>query len=531
VREALVSSGHAAVAPLVAALASSSSSATAAGAALVLGELRARDGLRPIVHGMQRGAVPLRFGLRALAALGAPEALPTVLELLDDADPSVRMEAIAGAIALLDPAHVDGRAIDPATVALRDPATPEAERVQLVRLLGRTGAPRAQEILLSLATAKAPALRLAVLEALGEIRAPSAKVDGALMAALDDDAADVRLAAAMALSRVASPSAAPRLLDRLMTAAEQDRGALGVALSGALARVKDDAVATKVGEALEAAPDAARDALIEGLGRMPGKAALGALETLASRGIDDRRKLAEALAGHAEATALLRKLAQDPDSGVRANAVWSLGHVGRRDDAKVAIARLADPDAAVAGNAAATLGRIAAREKDPAIAAPLCAVLGDAQSYVRADALVGLTAAKASCPDPSIVLALVARDPSDVVRVAAADYARVAAALAPKPERAEPFLRALRRCAGEDRDATVAERCASGPPEAGPEIEDVGVFVVPDGRNVPLARSAFALVRTDGFLRLGLADRRGEIFELAVPRGTLRLAVPAPLAR
>ena len=40
-----------------------------------------------------------------------------------------------------------------------------------------------------------------------------------------------------------------------------------------------------------------------------------------------------------------------------------------------------------------------------------------------------------------------------------------------------------------------------------------------------------ALVRPDGFLRLGVADRRGGVFEFGVPEGSLRLAVPAALAR
>jgi hypothetical protein len=41
----------------------------------------------------------------------------------------------------------------------------------------------------------------------------------------------------------------------------------------------------------------------------------------------------------------------------------------------------------------------------------------------------------------------------------------------------------------------------------------------------------FALVRADRLLRLGLADRRRGLFEADAPRGTIRLAVPAPLAR
>ncbi len=60
---------------------------------------------------------------------------------------------------------------------------------------------------------------------------------------------------------------------------------------------------------------------------------------------------------------------------------------------------------------------------------------------------------------------------------------------------------------------------------------DVAVYVVPDGRSAPLSRAPFTLVRADGLLRLGLADRRGELFETGAPRGVIRLGVPAALAR
>ena len=76
----------------------------------------------------------------------------------------------------------------------------------------------------------------------------------------------------------------------------------------------------------------------------------------------------------------------------------------------------------------------------------------------------------------------------------------------------------------------MATRCGKAL-ETVPGVEDVAVYVVPDGRSAPLPRSAFALVRADGLLRLGLADRRGELFEAGTPRGVIRLAVPGALAR
>ncbi|WP_438042634.1 HEAT repeat domain-containing protein [Sorangium sp. So ce128] len=554
VRDALVSAGAAAVPALVAALAAAPSANTAAGAALVLGELKAREALPALARGMQRGVVPLRHGLRALGALGDPAALPGVLELLGDGDPAVRAEAIRAATALLDPARPDGRAVDPARALLVDPATAPDEKLALVQLLGRTGSPRAQAALLPLAKARSTPLRLAVIEALGAARAAGqlgAAVDAALLAALDDESADVRLRAAIALSRVAGPASARPLLQRLTVAAEQDRGALGIALSGALSRADDaggagdaaDAKAARdasgkglvheVAAAIASAPDAARDALIEGLGRMPGQAAGAALARMASAApIDDRRKIAEALAGHPEAAAALRKLAGDPDPGVRANAIWSLGAAGDKDALPLLLPLLKDPDAAVAGNAAGAIGRAAGRLGQPArAAAALCAALPDARPYVRANALAALTVAGARC-DGDAARDLLARDPAEAVRLAAADHLARSGA--------DDDRRALARCAAEDRNAAVAGRCARAAPPRAPAAgaEDVVVFIVPfdagrggSVRDAPAPRAPFALVRADGLLRLGVADRRGEIFERGAPRGPIRLTVPAPLVK
>jgi hypothetical protein len=57
------------------------------------------------------------------------------------------------------------------------------------------------------------------------------------------------------------------------------------------------------------------------------------------------------------------------------------------------------------------------------------------------------------------------------------------------------------------------------------------VFVVPDGSTSPVARLPFALVLADGLMRVGLADRRGAVFEARAPRGRVELAIPAAMAR
>ncbi|MEJ7731429.1 MAG: HEAT repeat domain-containing protein [Polyangiaceae bacterium] len=284
---------------------------------------------------------------------------------------------------------------------------------------------------------------------------------------------------------------------------------------------------------MTSSPDVARDALVEGLGRMKGAAAGAELGRLASGVIDDRRKVAEALANHPERADNLKRLARDPDPGVRANAAWSLGTAGKRDAVPLLSPMLHDPDIAVAGNAAAALGRVSVRERDASAAAALCAALADGRPYVRANALVALGAMGAAC-DAHPPRDALARDPSESVRVAAADWLGKSIARS-KGAASDADRRALLRCTTEDKSATVADACvaALSPRAAGAEKprSDVQVFVVPDGKNAPTPRAPFALVRADGFLRLGVADRRGAVLELAVPDGTLRLAVPAALAR
>jgi HEAT repeat protein len=533
VRDALVTAGKPAVPQLVTVLSGSPNTASATGAALVLGALGAKEGAAAIERAMQRGVLPTRAGLHALADIGANSSLPTVLERLDDADPAVRKDAIRAAASLLEPGKIDGRPVDPAAASLKDSATPLDEKIALTQLLGKTGAPRAQAILLPLASAKSTPLRIAALDALGMLGVPSADVDKALLSALRDDAADVRFSAAMALGRVGRSEIGGDLLERLTHLAEQDRGAIGIALAGVMARSTDDALAAHVAKEVAIAPDSARDALIEGLGRMKGEAAGRALEGLVAReaspSADDRRKVAEAFAGHAENVTALRRLAEDADPSVRASAVWSLGASKDKSVAELLAGKISDPDVAVAGNAAASLGRLAAGLSDPTLAQkPLCGALTESRSFVRANAIEALSIANAVC-EPSTARDLLSRDTSEAVRLAAADY--LARAITRAGDKAvEADKRSLLRCASEDRNARVAGRC--GKPLATPNgTDDIAIYIVPDGHSAPEPRAPFSLVLPDGLLRMGVSDRRGEVFERSAPRGSIRLDVPGALAR
>lgn len=555
-RDALVSVGAPAVQPLIQHVDGNPTAASASGAVMALGDLGAVEAVDPILQGMQRNVVPSVPGLRALAKLKDPRSLPTVLELLDSPDPKVREASVLAARGVLDPANPDGRAVEPIQSALQD-ATDVDERVALVELLGRTGAARVQPTLIEIASSGSVAVRKAALGALGTLGVPAKEVDAALVKALDDEDARIRADAAVALSRVGSADIAADLLRRLVEAAEQDRQALGLALSGVLARTSSDAIAKEAGDAVASAPDTYRDALIEGIGRMPAPNVVEVLGVIAKGPPDDRRKVAEVLGGQANSPsapkahdpaapparsseALLLELVKDADPSVRAAAVWSLGKVGGASAVGVVSPLVSDPDVDVAVDAVGALGRLAPRIGDAAaisaaLKEPLCAALADRRSYVRANALASIRAAAvagaAVVCDGTVLLDLLAQDASEVVREGAGRTLRALRAL--QGDAADPaFKAALARCASDDLDATVAEACDRAPlfvPKSARTF-DLAIFVVPDGKELPVPRAPFTIVLPDGALRAGVSDRRGVAFETGIPDGIVHLGVPAALA-
>ncbi|HEX5098691.1 MAG TPA: HEAT repeat domain-containing protein, partial [Polyangiaceae bacterium] len=139
---ALVLAGPAALPALRSCLEGKAAPALVEGAARALIELGDEsDGAR-VESALERGALGPLVALPALAALGGPGAVPTALEALGSPDASVRHTAAFALAELMDPAHPDGRAVDPLLVAFRARGANLVEKTLLVRLLGRTGAPR-----------------------------------------------------------------------------------------------------------------------------------------------------------------------------------------------------------------------------------------------------------------------------------------------------------------------------------------------------------------------------------------------------
>lgn len=544
VRDALVVAGGPAVPALRELLAGSPTPASATSAAWVLGELRAKAEAPTIVAAMRRGALPVAAALHALAGAGTALDVPVVLEFVADANPAVRAEAIAAAMALLDPRRPDGRIVEPLAAALRDPRPSLQDRALIAKLLGRTGAPRASPILVPLIRAPDPALRLAAIDALGTLGPAGGQVDAALVGAIASPDATVRLHAALALSQSGTSQARDALLKALDGGEEVDRASVLMALGGTLARAPAEGAVAQLAGALELAAGPERDALIEAIGRAPLTSAVRALvDAAATFEPADRRAAATLLAGHdgdTRALAAVRLMLADRDATVRAQAAWALGTLGGGGD----IARLesvargeSGPDLDTAINATAAIGRIATRTRgaeQTAAARALCALASESRAYVRANALAGIGRARARCADDLLARRLLRDDGSDEVRAAAAIAVAAAAGLDADAGRASGEDRfALERCARSDSSGAVAARC--GLPSIGALIplpaQSMLVYVVPESGRNPQPGSAYALLLADGLIRAGVTDRRGAVFDPLAPQGEVTLLEPGIVAQ
>lgn len=490
------------------------------GCALALAGTRAPEAGALIREALERGSIDAEVGLRALAGVADPEALAKCLAFLSHPDPGVRRAALDAAAPLLDPRQADGRAVEPLELAFEHAQGRRSERLDLIRLLGRTGSPRAARTLMPIAEhADDLAFRLAALAALAEVGSDAAQQT--FLKALSDPEAAVRLAAALAIRRSRPRGMELALLDLLERAAAQDRVSLALALAGALAGSSNEQAVARAAALMLGARGAERDALIEALARAPSAAAQAALEQLsAAPDAADRAKLAEVLGARKDGAKLLARLLGDQDPRVRANAAWSLGVVGAQQHVPLLLRAAQDPDVSVAADAAQALGRIAARER-LSLEAELCGLVAAPRGAVRAGALSSLRILGKRCPDGRERRTL-STDRLVAPRLAAA---RLLAATSASAE----DRRALVRCANEDPVGAVAAACMDAREAVKSGDRELLVFVVPAGEPQPVPGAAFALARPDGLVRHGSADRRGAVLELALPEGDVELGVPAAL--
>jgi HEAT repeat protein len=445
--------------------------------------------------------------------------LPTVLEYLSDGDALERGAALGAAQALLDPRHPDGRAVEPIMRALQNARNQRAEQSKLLDLLGQTGSPRAAGVLLPFAGPGDDVLlrarALAALGLLGEAgQVPT------LLAALSDDSGSVRLAAALALGRLSLVGRAPALLARLEKSSDQDRALLSLALGGLVSQTQDRTVPAHLEKMLASAQGGERDSILELLGRVPMPEAVASMARLVERSrlAADRAKFAEALAVHPAERARLAPLLLDSSAPVRANAAWSLGEVGSAADAPALERALGDADSNVAGDALQALARIAARNRGH-VAAQACARIAEPRPLLRALALRALRFTGERCEHGEELTALT-RDRSDFVR-------QSAAALLRDVPRGRRDGEALARARDRDPSGAVAAECEAQSPVLPDGVDPTLIVVIPAGEDLPQPGQPFALLRADGLVRLGVSDRRGQVFEARAPHGALSLVESA----
>ncbi len=478
-----------------------------------------------VERALRQGLADAGAALAALGNAGDASALPTILEYLTATAAIERRAAVDAAAQLLEPDQQLGLAVEPIISALNGARGGRLEQAALIALLGRTGSPRAAASLVPFARSEDAYLRAVALEALGQL-GPSV-AEGVLLSALDSAHFPTRWTAAVALRQVGSHSSLDGLLSRFDTAPRADRETLAIALAGPLGDDPSEAQLERTLRFLRNSPGPIKDGLIEALARVPGSRGTQALLGLIPAfGRATRAKVAEALARHPEARAQLRRLLEDTDPAVRANAAWSLAAVGDADDVAPLFALIEDRDLAVAANAVAGVALLGRRlERD--VAPELCHALDDSRSYVQANALTGLRLTDAACPQPETPAWLLEHHPAEEVRLAAARLLR------DRPRWAEGAPEPLARCAAKDVSGRVASACSSLQDTAGEDVAAdtrtvaVTVLVVPVGSLAPASRVPFGLVRADGFIRSGLSDRRGAVSEASAPRGPLRLTLPA----
>ncbi len=474
--------------------------------------------------------------LTALGTVGDPRGIPTVLEQLSAEEAPVRLAAVTAAMSLLDPAKPDGRAVEPIVRALNAPQRATEERIALLLLLGRTGAPRASAHLAPFVAEHNPLrVRLAALHALKDVGVGSAALD-VVLAAVSAPESSLRLEAARALRGCRCGEALSPLLSLLTASAGQDRQAVASALIGPLSTFGKAEHVAQLQTLARGAERGVVAALIEALAVVASPEATSALLSLTTEGREPRAKVAEVLAFHGQRLAeshrrtvvdALEGMAAEADPVVRANAVWALGELADARSVALIGEAMGDPDTAVAANAVAAWGKL---PKTDASAARLCEALSDSRAYVRSNALVGLRGWAERCK-AGLELGLLQFDNSDVVRVAAAHLVRDV----PDTRRSAEEAKVLQHCARSEPSGRVAAACSTRPAtvtaeESAPPQRPLPatLFIVPAGQSSPKSGAPYALSRGDAApIRLGLADGRGAVMLGALPGDTLSLEAPA----
>ncbi len=264
------------------------------------------------------------------------------------------------------------------------------------------------------------AVRLAAVNSLGTLGDPRAIA--ALGKVLKDDSdARVRRAAAEALGEIDDPRAVPHLLDALKAEKVAD---VREKIVQSLAQLGDASAVPGIAAAANDASAATRHAVAEALGELETQSAVPTLVGMArDQDVDVRHAVAEALGRLESAAGLdaLVGLARDSDADVRASAIESLSRLEDPRTLSTFVAALADASADVRSKAAEGFHRVPELHKAPAA---LLAALGDVDHDVRKNVAEALGSIGDEAAVPALNKAL-ADSNADVRRAVAEALAEI----------------------------------------------------------------------------------------------------------
>lgn len=523
-REALRNAGAVAVPALVAHLEGEidGDPATVVEILRDIGDARATPAL---VNELERGRIGRALVLDALEATGDRRALRPILGLLATKDAPLRLRAMEA----LRPVADDVRAADILVELLGDP---ELEiRILAAEYLGLMRARRAVPALLArIGPEQPPRLRLAAVDALGEIGAPEAA--DALIDLLGRGPRSLHAAAANALIYIGDAARVAPLLAMARDAQAPGQAQAMRSLGGILRGRRAEAVREVAVPLLQSDELAVSLAASEALGAMRDAEAAPALRRLLGADLHRRRAAIAALGnlGDRAAVPALIEAMGAGDDRLSGDAAWAL-------------AKLADPRAldaltratrrrgwASTINAAAAL----ARQAPPEHAEHLLLLLHHRERLVRLNAAWGLGRMRARAalgPLRTCVL----EDASPLVRTACARALGQVQPASKGASRDEAVTQALGSARDQDPDPRVraaAQAALAGAFEPPARSEWRSFLIVdPDRDDLPVSQAAYFLLAPDGLVTAHYSDARGYISEEQFPAGDYILAPRSQTAR
>ena len=353
----------------------------------------APDSGRNVLTAARAALVALSFAAPAAAiAAAVPATRVTPNASTESATGQTPMSRDTGAAKVEPPVRAKGviPPIDP-------PATPQSQ----APAQGRSG-DTAVSALLSVVTDENESVRLAAVQALGELQDPRA-IDALVQALKTDTDARVREAAAEALGQIDNPRAVPGLIAAL---ASEKVPAVREKIAAALGEIGDARAVEPLGAAVRDPEAQVRREVVQALGQLESRAAVPMLiPALKDSDVETRRHAAEAL-GQLESPDALDALAaatKDADAEVRKEAVEALGQIQDKKALAALSAAVRDSEVEVRRAAVEAIGQLeglgsvppalleAVRDADRDVRKEAAEALGQIENEEAVPALIPLT--------------------------------------------------------------------------------------------------------------------------------------------